>query len=295
MAPEDSTSARVSLTNEVTNSLDALTLIRNELANNQDVIMDEGGPQGFEEVLQSFQAVDDKLEAILSGDAEAQFNLSWQLGIQTAEPPASNAEVELEEVFMKQGIADTSATIEREAGMKPLPLKGDESLAMSSLSSQLSDAATHPGYPFWQYQQATHGAPIMLPDTLPQRGIPQQVDYVALNVERHDREPTIYSTMGGGAPIYCNMLHAEPHPEIPPGIKGDDLYLLGEHFQMNYVITRALGALEDAGVTVDVHRLCQFSERKREVQQECQQLSHLANFLTVEWQQHYAEEKRIRA
>ena len=50
----------------------------------------------------------------------------------------------------------------------------------------------------------------MLLDTLPQRGISQQADYMALNVERHDGEPTVYSTMGGGAPIYCNVLHAEP-------------------------------------------------------------------------------------
>ena len=80
MAPEDSASAQVSPTNEVTNSLDALALICDKLANNEDIIMDEEGPQGFEEALQSFRAVDDKLEAILSGDAEAQFNLSWQLG-----------------------------------------------------------------------------------------------------------------------------------------------------------------------------------------------------------------------
>ena len=87
----------------------------------------------------------------------------------------------------------------------------------------------------------------MLPDTLPQRGIPQQADYVALNVERHDGEPTIYSTMGGKAPIYCNVLHAEPQPEIPPGDGGDDLYLLGERFQMDYVVTRAIEAIGDTG------------------------------------------------
>ena len=80
MAPEDSASARVSSTNEVTNSLDALTLIRDELANNKDVVMDEEGPQGFEEALQSFRAVDDELDAVLSGIAEAQFDLSRQLG-----------------------------------------------------------------------------------------------------------------------------------------------------------------------------------------------------------------------
>ena len=135
----------------------------------------------------------------------------------------------------------------------------------------------------------------MLPDTLPQRGIPQQADYVALNIERHDREPTIYLTIGGGAPIYCNVLHVEPRPEIPPGDGGDDLYLLGEQFQMDYVITQAIEAIGDAGVTADVYRLRCFSERKREVQRERQRLSHLADFLTSEWQQHYGEKKRIQA
>ena len=149
MTPEDSASTRISPTNKVTNSLDTLTLLHDELENNKDVIMDEEGPQGFEEALQSFQAMDNKLDAILSGTAEAQFDLSQQLGQRTAGPPARQAEVELEEVFMEQGITDTSATIEREAGVEPLPLEDDESSAMSSLSSQLSDAAAHPGYLFW--------------------------------------------------------------------------------------------------------------------------------------------------
>ena len=124
----------------------------------------------------------------------------------------------------------------------------------------------------------------MLPDTLPQRGIPQQADYVALNVERHDREPTVYSTMGGGAPIYCNVLHTEPRPEISLGDGGDDLYLLGECFQMDYVVTQAIEAIGDARVATDIHRLCRFSERKHEIQQEHQWLSHLADFLTSKWQ-----------
>ena len=133
----------------------------------------------------------------------------------------------------------------------------------------------------------------MLPDTLPQQGILQQANYVTLNVERHDGELTVYSTMGGGAAIYCNMLHAEPRPEIPPGDGGDNLYLLGERFQMDYVVTWAIEAIGDAGVAADIYRLCRFSERKREVQWERQWLSHLTDFLTLEWQQHYAKEKRI--
>ena len=182
-----------------------------------------------------------------------------------------------------------------EAGMGPLPLEDAKSSVMSSLSSQLSDTAAHPGYPFWQYRHTTHGTPIMLPNTLPQRGIPQQADYVALNVERYDGEPTVYSTMGGGATIYCNVLHAKPQPEIPPGDGGDDLYLLGERFQIDYVITWAMEAVGDAGVTADIYRLHRFSERKREVQREHQWLSRLADFLTLEWQQHYGKEKQLRA
>ena len=154
--------------NKVTNSFDALTLICDELAASKDVVMGEEVPQGFEEALQSFQAVDDKLEAILSGDPEAQFHLSRQLGRRTTGPPTNRMEVELEEVFMEQGITDTSPTVEREAGVEPLPLEDDKSSAMSSLSSQLSDTTAHPSYPFWHYRRTTHGAPIMLPDTLPQ-------------------------------------------------------------------------------------------------------------------------------
>ena len=295
VAPEDSASARVSPTNEVTNSLDTLALIRDELEASEDVVMGEEVPQGFEEALQSFRAVDDELEAVLSGDPETEFDLSRQLGIRSGGPPTTHTEVGLEEVFMEQGVADTSPTVEKEAGAGPLPLEDDDSSAMSSLSSRLSDVEPHPGYPFWRYRRTTHGAPIMLPDMLPQRGIPQQADYVALNVERHDGEPTVYSTMGGGAPIYCNVLHVEPRPKIPPGDGGDDLYLLGERFQMDYVVTRAIEAIGDAGVAADIYRLRRFSERKREVQRERQRLSRLADFLTSEWQRHYGEEKRIRA
>ena len=112
--------------------------------------------------------MDDELEAILLGDAEAQFDLSRQLGQRATRPPASSAEVELEEVFMEQGVADTSPTIEWKAGTEPLPLEDGESLAMSSLSSQLSNTTAHPSYLFWRYRRTTHGAPIMLPDPLSQ-------------------------------------------------------------------------------------------------------------------------------
>ena len=63
--------------------------------------MREEVPQGFEEALQFFRAVDDELEVILSEDLEAQFDLSWQVGRQTMGPPTNVAEVGLEEVFME--------------------------------------------------------------------------------------------------------------------------------------------------------------------------------------------------
>ena len=90
--------------------------------------------------------------------------------------------------------------------------------------------------------------------------------------------------MGGGAAIYCNVLHAEPWPEIPPGDGGDNLYLLGERFQMDYVVTWAIEAIGDAGVAADIYRLRCFSKRKREVQWERQRLSRLVDFLTLKWQ-----------
>ena len=44
VTPEDSASAQVSLINKVANSLNALALICNKLANNKDIVMDEEGP-----------------------------------------------------------------------------------------------------------------------------------------------------------------------------------------------------------------------------------------------------------
>ena len=195
---------------------------------------------------------------------------------------------------MEQGVAGPSIVTEYEAGAGPLPLEDDESADMSSPDSQLSDAAAHPGYPFWRYKRALHGAPILLP-TRADWGTPQRADYVAFNVEKHDGEPTVYSTMGGGAPIFCNVLHAEPRPDIAAGTEGDDVYLLGERFQMDGAVTRAIEAIGDAGVTADIIRLRKFSEQKREIQRERQRLGRLADFLTAEWRRHYAEEKQMRA
>ena len=64
---------------------------------------------------------------------------------------------------------------------------------------------------------------------------------------------------------------------------------------MDYVVTWAIEAVGDAGIVADVYRLCCFSERKHKIQRERQRLSHLADFLTSEWQRHYGKEKRLRA
>ena len=178
------------------------------------------------------------------------------------------AERTLEEVFIEQGVTGTSTTIEYEAGPGPLPLEDDESAVMSSLDSQLSEVAAPPGYHFWQYKRALHGAPILLPDPIADRGIPQRADYMAFNVEKHDREPTVYFTMGGNAPVFCNVLHAEPLPEIAAGTEGDNVYLLGEHFQMDRAVTRVIKAVGNVDVMADIIRLRKFSEHKREIQQE---------------------------
>ena len=123
----------------------------------------------------------------------------------------------------------------------------------------------------------------MLPDPILARGIPQRADYVAFNIEKHDRESTIYSTMGGNTPIFCNVLHAKPQPNIVAGTEGDDVYLLGERFQMDGAVTRAIEAIGDTGVMADVICLRKFSEQKRKIQWEQQKLGRFANFLTAEW------------
>ena len=204
------------------------------------------------------------------------------------------AEEALEEVFMEQGVAGPSITIEYEARLGPLPFEDNESAVMSSLDSQLSDAAAQPGYPFWRYKRALHSTPILLPDPIAAQGIPQRANYVAFYIKKHDREPTVYSTMEGNAPIFCNVLYAEPWPKIAAGTKGNDVYLLGEHFQMDGAVTRVIKAIGNAGVMANIIRLRKFSERKREIQREHQRLGRLADFLTAEWRRHYVEEKQMR-
>ena len=268
VAPEDSTSTRVSPTHGIINALNVLTLVCDGMFTEEDMVMDHAQPKGFEEALQSFRAVQAKLDDVLADNSDGKLNVSRQLGRRRAGLPTTMAEEALEEVFTEQGIAGPSTTIGYEAGAGPLPLEDDESTIMSSLDSQLSNVATHPGYPFWRYKRALHGAPILLPDPIADRGIPQRADYVAFNVEKHDREPTVYSTMGGNALVFCNVLHAEPQPKIAAGTEGDNVYLLGERFQMDGVVTRAIEAIGDADVMADIIRLRKFSEHKREIQRE---------------------------
>ena len=156
--------------------------------------------------------------------SDGKLDVSRQLGQRMAGPPMTLMEVALEEVFMEQGIAGPSTTTEYKAGAGLLPLKDNESTVISILDSQLSDVAAHPGHPgyqFWRYKRALHSAPTLLPNPITARGIPQRADYVAFNEEEHAGEPTIYLTMGGNAPIFYNVLHAKPRPEMVAGTGGD--------------------------------------------------------------------------
>ena len=283
VAPENSASTWVSPTQGLINALDVLALVRDGTFTEEDVVMDHAQPDGFEEALQSFRAIQDELNDVLADDDNGELDVSRQLGRRGAGPPKTMAERTLEEVFMVQGIAGPSTTTEYEAGAGMLPLEDDKSAIMSSLDRQLSDAAAHPGYPFWRYKRALHGTPILLPDPIADRGIPQRADYVAFNVEKHDGEPTVYSTMGGNTPASCNVLHAEPRSEIAAGTEGDDVYLLRERFQMDGAVTQAIEAIGNTDVMADILRLRKFSKHKREIQREHQRLGQLTDFLTAEW------------
>ena len=110
--------------------------------------------------------------------------------------PKIVAERTLEEIFKEQGIAGPSTTIKYEARAGSLPLEDDESAIMSGLDSQQSDVAAHPGYPFWRYKRVLCGAPTLFPDPIADGGISQKADYMTSNVEKHNEEPTICSTVG---------------------------------------------------------------------------------------------------
>ena len=133
----------------LTNALDVLALVHDGTFTEEDMVMDHAQPDGFEEALQSFRAIQDELDDALADDDNGELDVSCQLGQRRAGPPKTLATEALEEVFIEQEVAGPSTITEyEEAGAGPLPLEDDESAIMSSLDSQLSDVAAHPGYPF---------------------------------------------------------------------------------------------------------------------------------------------------
>ena len=80
VAPKDSASTKVSPTHGLTNALDILTLVRDGTFTKEDVVMDHAQPEGFEEALQSFRAIQDELDNILADDDNGKLDVSCQLG-----------------------------------------------------------------------------------------------------------------------------------------------------------------------------------------------------------------------
>ena len=105
MVPEDSASAQVSPMHGLTGALDVLTLVRDITFIEEDVVMDHVRPDGFEEALQSFRAVQAELDNVLADDGNGKLNVSHQLRRRRAGPPMTLVEEALDEVFMEQGIA----------------------------------------------------------------------------------------------------------------------------------------------------------------------------------------------
>ena len=136
VVPEDSASTRVSPTHGLTSALDVLALVHDGTFIEEDVVMDHAQPDGFEEALQSFRAVQAELDDVLADDDNnGKLDMSRQLGRRRAGPPTTVVKRTLEEVFMEQGVTGPSTTIEYEAEAGPLPLEDDESAIMSSLDS----------------------------------------------------------------------------------------------------------------------------------------------------------------
>ena len=80
VAPEDSASTRVSPPHGLTNALDVLALVRDGTLTDKDVVMDHAQPDGFEEALQSFRAVQAELDDVLADDDNGELDVSRQLG-----------------------------------------------------------------------------------------------------------------------------------------------------------------------------------------------------------------------
>ena len=172
VVPEDGASIRMSPTHKITNAPNILTLAHDGTLPKVDVVINYAQSDSFRKDLQSFQAVQVELDDVLTKDNDGKFDVPQQLGQRRTGPPTTMAEEAVEEVFMEQGVVGPSTTIEYETRARLLPLKDDKSAIMSSLNSQPSDVATHPG------------------------SIPQRVDYVAFDIKRHNEEPTIYSIVG---------------------------------------------------------------------------------------------------
>ena len=66
--PEDNASMRVSPTHEITNALNDLVLVCDEMLSKEDVVMDHTQPEGFREALQSSRAVQAELDDVLAED-----------------------------------------------------------------------------------------------------------------------------------------------------------------------------------------------------------------------------------
>ena len=196
IVPEDSTSTRLFPTHGLTNALDVLVLVRDGTSTEEDMVTDHAQLGNCEEALQPFQVVQAELDDVLADDDNGEFDVSRQPGRRRAEPPKTMKEETLEKVFMEQEIAGPSTITKYEAGARPLFLENDESAIMSSLDSQLSDAAAHSGNPFWGYKKTLHGAPNLPLNPIADKGIPRKADYEASNVEMHDKEPTICLTVG---------------------------------------------------------------------------------------------------
>ena len=70
----------MSPTQGLTNALDVLALVRDGTFTEEDVVMDHAQPDGFEEALQSFRAVQAELDDVLADDSNSELDMSRQLG-----------------------------------------------------------------------------------------------------------------------------------------------------------------------------------------------------------------------
>ena len=79
VTPKDSASTQVSPTHGLTNALDVLALVCDGTFTKEDVVMDHAQLDGFEEALQSFRAVQAKLDDVLADDDNGELDVSCQL------------------------------------------------------------------------------------------------------------------------------------------------------------------------------------------------------------------------